>query len=31
VETVFPLERIVDAMTAFISDKRINKVQIAVS
>lgn len=31
VETVFPLDRIADAMSAFVSDKRINKVQIAVS
>lgn len=30
VETVYPLERIGEAMQAFIHDKRINKVQIAV-
>lgn len=30
VETVYPLERITEAMQAFISDKRINKVQIAI-
>ncbi|MES2260707.1 MAG: alcohol dehydrogenase catalytic domain-containing protein [Pseudomonadota bacterium] len=31
VETVFPLERIGEAMAAFVSDRRINKVQIAVA
>ena len=30
VETVYPLERIGEAMDAFVSDRRINKVQIAV-
>lgn len=30
-ETVFPLARIAEAMEAFVSDKRINKVQIDVS
>jgi 2-desacetyl-2-hydroxyethyl bacteriochlorophyllide A dehydrogenase len=30
VETVYPLERIAEAMAAFIAGKRINKVQIAV-
>ena len=29
VETVYPLERIADAMNAFVGDRRINKVQIA--
>ena len=29
VETVYPLERIAEAMQAFVSDKTINKVQIA--
>lgn len=31
VETVYPLERIADAMNAFVSDARIKKVQIAIS
>ena len=30
VETVYPLERIAEAMQAFVTDRRINKVQIAV-
>lgn len=30
VATVYPLERIAEAMAAFIADKRINKVQIAI-
>jgi 2-desacetyl-2-hydroxyethyl bacteriochlorophyllide A dehydrogenase len=30
VETVYPLERIAEAMEAFVSDRNINKVQIAV-
>lgn len=30
-ETVFPLARIAEAMEAFVSDKRINKVQVDVS
>jgi hypothetical protein len=30
VETVYPLERIAEAMEAFVSDRSINKVQIAV-
>ncbi|MDE1948151.1 MAG: alcohol dehydrogenase catalytic domain-containing protein [Burkholderiales bacterium] len=30
VETVYPLERIAEAMQAFVGDRRINKIQIAV-
>lgn len=29
-ETVYPLERIAEAMEAFVSDRRLNKVQIAI-
>ena len=30
-ETVYPLEKIAEAMDAFIGDRRIKKVQIAVA
>jgi hypothetical protein len=30
VETVYPLARIAEAMAAFVGDRRINKVQIAI-